>query len=154
MIKIGSLLYRMTLRCSKILFKYKLLYWILSFTWGILGTLFGFIMMLVMYIVSGHIEVYHRHLVVKHGYGWGGLECGIGFICCNDVSEHCKKHESGHNYQNAILGPFVIFLVFIPSMIRYHYRNLKEKKGIKLTTNYDDIWFEKSASDIGEEIYK
>jgi hypothetical protein len=33
--------------------------------------------------------------------------------------KHCVEHECGHTFQNAIFGPFAIFLVFIPSFIRY-----------------------------------
>lgn len=152
--KVSKLLYNICDKGSNVLYKHKWLYWLLSFTWGIIGTVLGFVMMMCVHMVGGEIGFYHKHMMITFGDNWGGLECGIGFICDKTASNYCKNHECGHNYQNAILGPFAIILSYIPSIIRYHYRNIQEKKGKKLTTAYDDIWFEKSASDIGNKLYK
>ena len=52
--------------------------------------------------------------------------------------------------QNAILGPFMPFVVGIPSAIRYWYRELKyNRKGKVPPTSYDSIWFEGQATRIG-----
>ena len=47
-------------------------------------------------------------------------------------------HEFGHSFQNAILGPFMIFLVSIPSAIRYWYQTIRESKG-KTNKPYDSF---------------
>ena len=44
---------------------------------------------------------------------------GLMFVRDTTSSEHVNKHELGHSYQNAILGPFMPFMVAIPSAIRY-----------------------------------
>jgi hypothetical protein len=53
------------------------------------------------------------------GAFWGGLEMGLMFLRDKESDESVSKHELGHSYQNAILGPFMILLVSIPSAIRY-----------------------------------
>jgi hypothetical protein len=66
---------------------------------------------------------------------------------------HTKCHELGHTYQNALWGPFTIFLVAIPSAIRYWYQIIREKQG-KPNKPYDSVYFEGSASYIGETLYQ
>ena len=66
---------------------------------------------------------------------------------------HTKQHETGHSFQNAIWGPLSIFLIFVPSFIRYWYQESRARKG-KDNKPYDAIWFEGSASKIGEEYYE
>lgn len=91
------------------------------------------------------------------GNNWGGLEMGKCFFVAYNMGDswtlHTKCHEMGHTFQNAILGPFMIFLVSIPSAIRYWYQRIRTKKG-KSNKAYDLIWFEGSASEIGEYFYK
>ena len=60
-----------------------------------------------------------------------------------------NNHEYGHTFQNAILGPFFIFIVAIPSAIRYWYREFSKKT----QPDYDAIWFEGSATEIGNDAY-
>ena len=83
-------------------------------------------------------------------YGWClcfelpvsfGMELGIFFIAPKD-STHTKNHELGHSIQNIYYGPFTVGMITFPSFVRYWIRQIKLKKGIKLDTNYDDIWFE------------
>ena len=61
---------------------------------------------------------------------------------------HTKQHELGHTFQNAILGPFFIFLVSIPSAIRYWLHRFN-----KLNHDYDFAWFEGNASYFGNYYY-
>lgn len=127
----------------------KKLYYTLNFTWGIIMNIIGAIAALVM-LCTGHKP--HRHggsIYFEHGKGWGGVDLGCFFICSEGSSEALKNHEYGHSLQNAIWGPLFPFVVVIPSTIRYHWRNAQTKKGVKLTTKYDDIWFEGQATDWG-----
>ena len=86
------------------------------------------------------------------GNNWGGLEFGINFFVADNMGDewtlHTKKHELGHTFQNAIYGPFVIFISFIPSAIRYWYQHFRAKKN-KSNKPYDLAWFEESATDVG-----
>ena len=87
------------------------------------------------------------------GNNWGGLELGTNFLVAGGMgdywTQHTKEHESGHTFQNAIWGPLAVFLIFIPSCIRYW----MDVKG-KLKSEYDAIWFEGNATTIGHEYYE
>ncbi len=85
------------------------------------------------------------------GTGWGGFEAGLFFVCSKGSNISLKDHEFGHNIQNCILGPFMPFVVSIPSAIRYWYREFKYKRSGKIPpTNYDSIWFEGQATKLGQ----
>jgi hypothetical protein len=45
----------------------------------------------------------------------------------------------------------MLFVITIPSAIRYWYREIRARKGLKNETGYDDIWFEGDATRRGEE---
>ena len=81
-----------------------------------------------------------------------GLDLGTNFFLADNMGRdwtlHTKQHETGHTFQNALLGPLAIFLIFIPSAIRYWLDVFG-----KLNSPYDLIWFEGNASTVGEEYY-
>jgi len=153
----GRFMFNMTLKASRFLMKHMWLYYILNYTWGILTAIMG-------WIVLGFIRIFFKNKIVEKGkfgpchylmFGdsWGGLELGTNFLVADGMGEsgalHTKCHECGHTFQNAILGPFAIFLVFIPSCIRYWLSVF----GV-IDKPYDAIWFEGSATTIGTEYYK
>lgn len=128
--------------------KSKILYYILSFTWGLPMTLLGSIVALCI-IITGHKPVkYGWNYCFEFDIDWG-LELGIFFIAPK-YSIHTKNHEHGHGIQNIYLGIFTIGTVSIPSVIRFWYREIKEKLGYKNKTTYDSIWFEGSATRSGD----
>ena len=130
--------------------KHKWLYYILNFTWGSILTVVGFLMILGLLIAGKKPEIYYGCFRFKIGKSWGGFSIGLLIVTDNNSSDNVSLHEVGHTYQNAILGPLMIFLVSIPSMVRYWYRELKYyRKGLAPKTKYDDIWFEGSATKIG-----
>lgn len=157
----GNFMYRVTNKCARFFMKHMWLYYILNYTWGIIMTIIG-------WIVLGFIHLFLRKKVVEHGrFGpchyamlfdnWGGLELGTNFILADNMGEdwtlHTKCHEMGHTFQNALWGPFAIFLIFIPSAIRYWYQTIRSNKG-KPNKEYDAFWAEESATDIGTDYYK
>ena len=77
---------------------------------------------------------------------------GTMFLRDESSSACINSHELGHTFQNAILGPFFIFVIAIPSAVRYWVRIFQQKKG-KTLKDYDAIWFEGSATSIGEYAY-
>ena len=154
--KYGKFMFNVMLKGSKFLMQHMWLYYLLNYTWGIIMTLIG-------WIVLGFVRVFLRKKVVEHGkFGpchyimlfdnWGGLELGTNFLLADNMGKawtlHTKQHETGHTFQNALLGPLAIFLIFIPSAIRYWLTKFG-----KIDSPYDLIWFEGSASTIGEEYY-
>lgn len=123
------------------------LWWMLNFTWGICMTLLGLIATLLMLPFSKP-KRYCNCWFVEAGKRWGGLDLGCMFIICKEWNEQTRQHEYGHTFQNAILGPFFIFIIAIPSATRYWIRHFQRKHGKSLKA-YDAIWFESSATEIG-----
>ena len=104
----------------------RTLFYCLSFTWGIIMSLIGLITVTSIGLFKG-FHIYHGRLFTSIGKNWGGVSFGCFFICSEDCinSEHLKAHECGHGLQNIVFGPLFPFVVAIPSMIRYWYRELK-----------------------------
>lgn len=134
-----------------------LLFYLIQFTWGILMNVIGILVTLFMLITVHKI---HRigpnfYTVCKKAEGFG-FELGFFFVVGADCEEdeYIITHECGHGIQNMLFGPLFILLIWIPSMIRYWYRELKYyKKGLEPKTDYDSIWFEKTASNWGWKHY-
>ena len=157
---LGKLMFNLTVKGSKFLMKHMWLYYILNYTWGILMTIIG-------WIALGFVRLFLRKKIVEKGksgpchyavFGdnWGGLSLGVNFFAADKMGNylnHVKHHETGHTFQNAILGPLFPFMVAIPSAIRYWQQEIRSRKG-KDTKPYDLIWFEGSATTIGEMYYE
>jgi hypothetical protein len=47
-------------------------------------------------------------------------------------------------------GPLWLFVIAIPSFIRYNDRLNKQIRNIPIKTEYDDVWFEGQATKFGE----
>lgn len=126
----------------------------LSFTWGLIMSLLGAATSLVLLIMGYKPKKFGHSIYFEVGKGWGGLELGYFFIVCEDCSYYTLCHEHGHGFQNCVFGPLMPFLVCIPSAIRYWYREIKVRLGGRLYTDYDDIWFEGQATELGENFIK
>lgn len=127
----------------------KKLFYILSFTWGIIINIFGLTGATAMNLLNIKPESHKGSIVYRVGHNWGGLNLGVFSFVCYEATEHTLDHEFGHAIQNVIYGPLYPFIVAIPSFIRYHYRNNCKKP---LQTKYDDIWFEGQATEWGTKI--
>ena len=135
----------------------KKIYWVLSFTWGLPITLLGLITAVVL-LCCGKKPYRHMYgYVFTVGENWGGLNLGPTTLACKTAHLATLNHEFGHSIQNCYFGPFMPFVVAIPSTIRYWYRewlvHYGRKKYYELP-NYDAIWFEGGATRIGNEFYK
>ena len=98
----------------------------------------------------------HRNgfgFITETGTNWGGVSLGLFALCGHykinhpDFFDETRKHEFGHSLQNLFLGPFFIFVVAIPSAVRYwlaYYGRLEE--------DYYAIWFERTATDWGTKV--
>lgn len=129
-------------------------YWLVQLTWGAVMTIPG-LLVTCFCILFLHGKV-HRNgysYIVEIGGNWGGLNLGAVSLCggyttiCPDEDwfEYTRRHEFGHSLQNMMFGPLMLFIVEIPSVIRYHYQNARSKKGLE-NKPYNDIWFEGTAS--------
>ena len=133
----------------------RILFYVLSLTWGALLSIPGLIIIAVL-AIQGKVHCYHGRLYGIIGDNWGGFNLGCVFlvsrVAARDTSygNHTRAHESGHGLQNMILGPFMLFIITIPSVIRYWYRNWMFKHNAdKPLPSYDAIWFEGQASALG-----
>lgn len=147
--KIGKSMYNMLYTLSRPLIKHRWLYWLLNFTWGILTTLCGLLISLFMLCIGKKPEKWSSAWFFKILKSWGGMTMGTMFLRDSTSGMSINLHEFGHTFQNAILGPLFIFIVAIPSAIRYWYRKFSKKT----QPAYDAIWFEGSATKIGEFAY-
>ena len=106
-----------------------ILYWLISWTWGIIMTLFGAIVGLIS-LIRGHRPCRYKQAIYFQDFGksWGGFEAGCFFFTDENTCSSVCSHEWGHSLQNLVLGPFMPFVVSLPSCIRYW---LREQKTIK-----------------------
>lgn len=134
---------------QKVLF--TIMYWTVSLTWGALMTWPGLIICGVMAIFCPHQKNGCSFMVFMGG-NWGGLDVGATSITGDyrksDYLDHLRRHEFGHSIQQLMFGPLQVFLVAIPSAVRYWYQRIRAKKGLP-NKDYDAIWFEGTATKWG-----
>ena len=152
---LGKFFYDVTLKWARFLAKHRILYYILTYTWGILTSLFGLLLSLILLIAGKHPEGYYWIYFFRVGGDyWGGFSAGSTFLRDKKSDDAAmNQHEFGHTFQNTLLGPLAIFMCYIPSIIRYWTRTYAMKKN-KPLKDYDAIWFEASATDAGAEATK
>ena len=132
----------------------KLLFYVLSFTWGLPMTLIGILVALIMLLLFRKPELCGYCIRFRIGNGWGGVSLGLTIITDNQSESEITYHEHGHAIQNALYGFIMPFILCIPSAVRYWYREyLVRVKGERYSSliPYDDIWFEGQATRFGTE---
>lgn len=150
--KLGRLFYDFTMKAGRFLIKHPIFAQILGITWGLLGTVIGAISALIVILlpIKKKFGSFNGFPYIMFGNNWGGLEAIFMFFVADNMGEswtlHTKMHETGHAFQNSLFGPFMLFLVSIPSVVRYW-----KQRFSKNNKPYDAIWFEGSATDLGEE---
>ena len=134
-----------------------IIFYILSFTWGIIMTLVGGLAALVLICTGHRPTVYGGCLCFEVGSGWGAVSLGLVMVCSKGSSNDTKNHELGHAIQNALLGPLFIIFVAIPSLVRSQYRKwlyTYNRKKYYTLPDYDAIWFEGGATRLGKKYIK
>lgn len=130
----------------------KKTYYFLSFTWGLLMSVIGLLVAAVLIAREHRPKRFLWGWCFEIGQGWGGLNLGIVFLCEKGASDNLKCHEFGHSIQNCVWGAFTPFVVHLPSVARYHMRNIKAARGEDLPP-YDAVWYEGQATRLGLEYY-
>ena len=100
---------------------YLFFFYLLSWTWGIIPSFFGGLVMLVL-APFGKVKFDRGRFYAVVGKNWGGLELGCFYVICKDceLDRRMIAHEGfGHSIQNCILGPLFPFVVAAPSAARY-----------------------------------
>ena len=110
----------------------KFLYWFASCTWGIIMTLIGALVTLVLMCCGKKPKKFGWDIYIIVGKGWGGLEFGPFFLTDSEDNYETKCHEHGHGFQNCYLGPLFPLLVGLPSAARYWLREMDTQKKKKL----------------------
>lgn len=134
----------------------KTLFWILSWTWGFPMTFIGSLIFILLQLAGIKPSKNQYGWVFEIGKHWGGVELGPFAIVNENPSQHILDHEFGHSLQNCYIGPLMPF-ISIASAIRYWYREyLIRVKGMKYSElpDYDDIWFEGTATYLGKHYHK
>ena len=122
------------------------LFYLLSFTWGLPITLVGCFAALFLRSCGFRCKRTGYCFCFRVKRGWGGLSLGIFTFVSDEAPEKVLWHEHGHGLQNCVFGPFMPFLVSIPSAVRYWYRRLIKNKTRK---PYENAWFEAQATRMG-----
>lgn len=126
-------------------------YYALNLTWGLPMTIIGALIGVGLWLCGSRSKTYGGGRCFEIGRGYGGFSVGLTFVVARGSGESVRRHELGHSIQNAVLGPFMPIAVGIPSAVRYWYRELRARLGKRVTVPYDGIWFEASASALGEK---
>lgn len=118
-----------------------ILCWAVQCTWGILQTIVGAVMYLIILAMGGERKHEGHTLILLYDDDWGAVTIGPFCIASSSSSETTYKHEHGHSIQSLILGPLWFFVIGIPSIIHAW---LWDKSG-----SYYDFYTEKWADKLG-----
>ena len=131
-----------------VIIKNEVLFYVLQWTWGILTNIAGLVMMLVL-SVKYKPRKYGRCVCTQLPVNWG---LSLGMFIFGEPS--CMPHEHGHAFQNALLGPFFLTVVALPSVIRFWVRRIQYNIGKPPKDAYDDLWIEGQATQTGKKYFE
>ena len=130
-------------------------FYLLSLSWGLPMSLAGIAVACGMLLTGHKMHRFGPCFYFERGKGWGGMTWGFVIVVCEDAGTRLLAHELGHAMQNCRFGPFMPFLVGIPSSLRYWGRRLwKRITGREPKKPYDAAWFEGQATAVGLEYMK
>lgn len=89
---------------------------IISWTWGIIATLMGFVCFIATFSF-GKVRWEKGHPFVLIGNYWGAFTLGWFTIMDSQIESRVFAHETGHTIQNCILGPLSLIVIALPSII-------------------------------------
>ena len=135
-------------------------FWLLSLTWGCLLTIPGLLSAIILILFGYKPHVFagrYIYFVFDNNQYWGFNLGTVFFVCKNVASDgELMCHEAGHGVQNILYGVFTPFIVTIPSIIRFQYREWIGRHYPEKYTRlppYNSIWFEAQATDCGLYLY-
>ena len=132
----------------------KFLYYFLHWTWGLVPNIVAGIIALILKICGAEVSKFRNSICVQTKYDWGGSFSLGMFIFMGKDCDSSKPHEYGHTIQCMGWGILFIFIIALPSVIRYWYREIIYKTNKEKYYNlpaYDSIWFEHQATQLGNK---
>ena len=101
-----------------------ILFWTISYTWGIVMTLVGSLLTLGL-LITKH-KPFRVGPTVCFEVEWikGGVSFGPFNLVQVGANPSTVLHEAGHSLQNIIWGPLFLIVIFIPSLTRYWVRRV------------------------------
>ena len=131
-----------------------ILFYIVQWTWGILMNIVGLFCLLFAWITGEKIRRCGPYIYMYSKYCKGGSFSVGMFVVLSYYGDSSMPHEMGHGIQNMIFGPLMPFIVAIPSVIRFWYREYKIRKGQGAQLPpYDSIWYERTATQWGTKYF-
>lgn len=132
----------------------KVSFYILSWTWGLPLTLIGWMVAGVLRVLGYKPKKWGGSTYFVVGKNWGGLSVGTTIVVSErSNTTYILNHEFGHSIQNCYFGFLCPFIVSIPSFVRACWREfvvLAKLKSYAELPDYYSIWFERTASELGE----
>lgn len=134
---------------------------LLNLTWGILFTSIG--VLVYVFIISfmrKHIKEIRKvdgiRCIVMKTDAFGGASFGLWYMTGSRSSKYINLHEMGHILQNAIYGPFMLYIAMHSFIRAAFWKKTRIKFYLKhgRYPQYDSIWFERQATDWGLKYFK
>ena len=127
-----------------------LLFWLLSLSWGAPLTLCGLVCGAVLLLCGVKPAVSNGFLCFFIGNAPGAFSLGPVLFLPTKAGRMLFRHEAGHGIQNILLGIFMPFVISLPSLIRFLWREARIRRGEgRLLPPYESIWFESWATRLG-----
>ncbi|MBP5750657.1 MAG: hypothetical protein J6X24_07695, partial [Firmicutes bacterium] len=127
-------------------------FYLLSFTWGLPTTLAGCLAAAALRATGHKPKQFGWCQYYEVGSRWGGCSMGPFFFKQKEPNRHICVHEAGHAIQNCYFGPFMPFLVSIPSSVRYRAHRVRRKMRYPLAP-FVVIWFAWQATRLGRTFF-
>ena len=117
---------------------FKILYYLLQWTWGIIQNVIGLLLFLIT-LPKREIRMFNGAIVSRWNVR-GSMSLGM-FIFLGRDDIRIIVHEYGHSIQSIILGPFYLLIIGIPSYLWCNvFRKYRKNNGIKYCEFYPERW--------------
>ena len=132
-----------------------IVFYLIQFTWGILQNLIGVVLAIWMLITGHKPHMCDPYIYFLEPNLSGSINGGVFIVTCTTFAS-TNLHEMGHGLQNLCWGPLMVFVISIPSFVRFWYREWYWKYKFPITgkalPDYDAIWFEGQATKWGTKV--
>lgn len=125
-------------------------YWLLSLTWGSVMSIVSLVVFFGAWVLGMRPERYHCCVCFRPKTTWGASFGWCQLSCASSLD----AHEFGHSLQNCVYGPLWVFLVGLPSCIRFQIWGWQISHGKRPMSDWgrkyeSGAWFERQATDWG-----